>query len=90
MNESDLLWDELSKIYSRWGIEEIPFSQNASSLGESRLREVFTGRREELKKVLHLFYGSERQRLNRLGIYVLLKAAELNAEVNNIQADFLP
>lgn len=63
MNEADRIWDELDTIYSQWGIDEIPFSESASTLGESRLREVFTGRTKELKEVLSLFKGRERKRL---------------------------
>ena len=63
MNEIDNIWDELENIYSDWGIDEIPFSESISTLGESRLREVFTGRTKEIKEVLSLFKGRERKRL---------------------------
>ncbi|MDJ0661288.1 MAG: ATP-binding protein [Crocosphaera sp.] len=63
MNEADRIWDELENIYSQWGIEENPFSESASNLGVSRLREVFTGRSRELKDVLSLFKGRERKRV---------------------------
>jgi len=61
--EGDRIWDELDNIYSSWGIEEIPFSESASPLSGSRLKEVFTGRQKELKEVLSLFKGRERKRL---------------------------
>ena len=48
MNEADRIWDELDNIYSQWGITEIPFSESASTLRESQLRKVFTGRSQEL------------------------------------------
>ncbi|MBE8968033.1 ATP-binding protein [Nostocales cyanobacterium LEGE 12452] len=63
MNESDRIWDELDNIYTRWGISEIPFSESASTLGQSRIQEVFTGRTRELREVLNLFKGRERKRL---------------------------
>ncbi len=63
MNEADRLWDELDATYSRWGLTEIPFSESASTLRQSQLREVFTGRTQELREVLNLFRGRERRRL---------------------------
>ena len=63
MSEADQIWDELDNIYSQWGIDEIPFSESASTLGQSRLEEVFTGRKRELREVLNLFKGRERKRL---------------------------
>ncbi len=63
MNELDDIWDELNVIYSKWGIEEIPFSESASTLKESRRKKVFTGRRKELKEVLNLFRAIERKRI---------------------------
>ena len=63
MSEADRLWDELDITYSRWGLTEIPFSESASTLRQSQLREVFTGRQKELKEVFNLFRGRQRQRL---------------------------
>jgi AAA+ ATPase superfamily predicted ATPase len=63
MSEADRIWDELENIYSRWGISEIPFSESAATLGQSRLHDVFTGREKELREVLNLFKGRERKRL---------------------------
>ncbi len=64
MNEGYDIWDELDNIYGQWGIEAIPFSESANpeNLEASNLRKVFTGRTEELKKVLSLFKGRERKR----------------------------
>lgn len=42
MSEIDEIWQEIDNIYSQWGIEEIPFSESATTLGESFLRKVFT------------------------------------------------
>lgn len=63
MSEADRIFDELSNTLSRWGLDEIPFTESASSLGISQLREVFTGRTEELREVLTLFQGRERKRI---------------------------
>ena len=63
MSEADGIFDELTDTLSRWGLDEIPFSESASSLGISQLREVFTGRTEELREVLTLFQGRERKRI---------------------------
>jgi len=63
MSEADRIFDELTNTLSRWGLEEIPFTESASSLGLSQLREVFTGRTQELREVLTLFQGRERKRI---------------------------
>ncbi len=49
----DSLWDETGEIFSRWNLQEIPFSESASSL-QSNLDKVFTGRSSELKQVFQL------------------------------------
>lgn len=63
MSVVDQIFDELARPLSRWGLNEIPFTESASSLGISRLREVFTGRTKELREVLTLFHGRERKRI---------------------------
>jgi hypothetical protein len=63
MSEADRIFDELATTLSRWGLRGIPFSESASSLRQSQLGEVFTGRTEELRKVLTLFQGRERKRI---------------------------
>lgn len=63
MSEADRIFDELSTTLSRWGLHEIPFSESASSLRQSQLRDVFTGRTQELREVLTLFQGRERKRI---------------------------
>jgi len=63
MNEADRIFDELATTLSRWGLHEIPFSESASFLRQSQLREVFTGRTQELREVLALFQGRERKRI---------------------------
>ena len=63
MGEADLIYDELSNTLSRWGLTEIPFTESASFLRQSQLRKVFTGRTQELRKVLSLFQGRERKRI---------------------------
>jgi len=63
MSEADRIFDELATTLSRWGLHEIPFSESASFLRQSQLREVFTGRTQELREVLALFQGRERKRI---------------------------
>jgi len=63
MNETDRLWSQLSDIFSKWGLSEIPFSESASSLRQTQLREVFTGRTQELREVFNLLRGRERKRI---------------------------
>lgn len=72
MNEADRIWDELDNIYSQWGITEIPFSESASTLRESQLRKVFTGRSQELKQVFSLL---KRKRLLVYGLIGIGKTA---------------
>ena len=63
MSEADRIFDELATTLVRWGLQEIPFSESASFLRQSQLREVFTGRTQELRNVLTLFQGRERKRI---------------------------
>jgi Cdc6-like AAA superfamily ATPase len=63
MSEADRIFDELTTTLSNWGLDQIPFTESASSLGVSQLREVFTGRTAELREVLTLFQGRERKRI---------------------------
>lgn len=63
MSEADQIFDELNRALSRWGLSEIPFSESASTLRASQLRDVFTGRTEELREALALFQGRDRKRL---------------------------
>jgi hypothetical protein len=63
MSEAERIFDELSNTIARWGLSEIPFSESASTLRASQLRDVFTGRTEELREALALFQGRERKRL---------------------------
>ncbi len=63
MSEADRIYDELSRTLSRWGLAAIPFSESASTLRGSQLRDVFTGRTTELREALALFHGRERKRL---------------------------
>ena len=63
MSEADQIYDDLQNTLLRWGLTEIPFSESASSLRRSQLRDVFTGRIQELREVLALFQGRERKRI---------------------------
>ncbi len=63
MSEAERIFDELANTLLRWGLNEIPFTESASSLGLSHLREVFTGRAQELREVLTLLQGRERKRV---------------------------
>ncbi len=62
MSEADKLWDETNEIFTSWNLEDIPFSESASSLG-SNLDQVFTGRTQELRTIFHLLRGRERKRI---------------------------
>ncbi|NES69513.1 MAG: ATP-binding protein, partial [Okeania sp. SIO2D1] len=62
MSEADKLWDETGDIWSSWNLQEIPFSESASSL-RSNLDKVFTGRTKELKQIFNLLRGRERKRI---------------------------
>ncbi|NEQ88869.1 MAG: ATP-binding protein, partial [Moorea sp. SIO2I5] len=62
MSEADKLWDETDEIFTSWNLEDIPFSESASSLG-SNLDKVFTGRTQELKTIFNLLRGRERKRI---------------------------
>ena len=53
MSEADKLWDETGDIFSSWNLQEIPFSESASSL-RSNLDKVFTGRTTEPVSYTHL------------------------------------
>ena len=61
MSEADRIWDELDSTYAHWRLNEIPFSESASILRQSQLREVFTGRERELREVLNLLKAAELQ-----------------------------
>ena len=63
MSEADHIYDDLQNTLVRWGLMEIPFSESALSLRRSQLRDVFTGRIQELREVLTLFQGRERKRI---------------------------
>lgn len=63
MSEADRIYDELANTLARWGLEEIPFTESASSLGITQLSQVFTGRTKELREVLTLFQGRDRKRI---------------------------
>lgn len=65
MSEADRLWDNLDLVFSRWGITEIPFTESApTTLRQAEhIREVFTGRVQELETALTAFRGRERRRV---------------------------
>jgi hypothetical protein len=63
MNEADALWDESGVIFHEWGLSEIPFTESATELGQRQLREVFTGRKAELRQVFNLIRGHDRKRI---------------------------
>lgn len=63
MSEADHIFDELANTLSRWRLHEIPFSESSSFLRQSQLRDVFTGRIQEIREVLTLFQGRERKRI---------------------------
>jgi len=65
MSEADRLWDDLDQIFDHWGITEIPFTESApTSLRQAaHLREVFTGRCQELETAMTAFRSRERRRV---------------------------
>ncbi len=77
MSEADHLWDNLDLVFSRWGISEIPFTESAPTTlrQAAQLREVFTGRIQELETALTAFRGRERRRLLVYGWYGIGKTA---------------
>ncbi|NER91218.1 AAA family ATPase [Moorena sp. SIO3A2] len=62
MSEADKLWKKTKQNFANWNLEEIPFSESASSL-QSNLEQVFTGRTQELSKIFNLLQGRERKRI---------------------------
>jgi hypothetical protein len=76
MSEIDRLWDSLDEIFSRWGINEIPFTESAPALAQAdQLKQVFTGRLSELEIALAAFRGRERRRMLVYGWYGIGKTA---------------
>ncbi|WP_019501443.1 ATP-binding protein [Pseudanabaena sp. PCC 6802] len=63
MSDIDRLFQQNDKIFERWNLREIPFTESASSLRSQTLDRVFTGRVEELKQVVPLLRGRERKRV---------------------------
>jgi len=63
MDEADSIWEESDDIFLYWKLHEIPFSESISTLNLPQLREVFTGRKNELREVFNLFRGRERKRI---------------------------
>jgi len=62
MSEIDDLFNESDRIFKEWNLQQIPFTESASSL-ESNIETVFIGRTEELKLVIPLLKGKERKRV---------------------------
>ncbi len=77
MSQADHIWDELDVTFSRWGLRDIPFTESASSLRQSQLAQVFTGRESELREVLNLFRGRDRRRVLVYGWFGIGKTAFL-------------
>ena len=74
MSEADKLWKETKQNFANWNLEEIPFSESASSL-RSNLDKVFTGRTQELRKIFNLLQGRERKRILVYGAVGIGKTA---------------
>jgi len=77
MSEAEHLWNNLDLVFSRWGITEIPFTESAPTAPRqaAQLREVFTGRIQELEIALTAFRGRERRRVLVYGWYGIGKTA---------------
>ncbi|MBC6422491.1 MAG: transposase family protein, partial [Hormoscilla sp. SP12CHS1] len=84
MNETDRLWDETDSIFTSWNLQEIPFSESASSL-RSNLDKVFTGRTQELKRIFNLLRGRERKRILVYGSISIGKTAFILAVLSVLQ-----
>ena len=84
MSEADKLWDETGDIFSSWNLQEIPFSESASSL-RSNLDKVFTGRTTELRQIFNLLQGRERKRILVYGSVGIGKTAFLLEVISVLQ-----
>lgn len=85
MNEADKLWDEGEAIFAQWGLQEIPFSENAGTLEAKRLHQVFTGRTNELRQVFNLIRGQEPKRILVYGWIGIGKTAFLREVLGVLQ-----
>lgn len=74
MGSGDRIWGEIDDIYQQWGLSQIPFSESAPA-DAAGLDEIFTGRDDELRSVLHLFHGTERKRILVYGAVGIGKSA---------------
>jgi len=74
MSEANHLWDDLDQVFSSWGITEIPFTESTPTKAE-QIRQVFTGRIQELKTALTAFKSHERRRVLVYGWYGIGKTA---------------
>lgn len=63
MSTADDLWAQSGVIFDAWGLSEIPFTESAIELGQKQLRQLFTGRENELRQVFNLVRGRERKRI---------------------------
>jgi hypothetical protein len=85
MTEGDRIYDGQANMLSQWGLREIPFSESATSLPQSQLRDVFTGRTHELREVLTLFHGRARKRILVYGWVGIGKTAFMLEVLNILQ-----
>jgi len=84
MNETDRLWEKTDSIFTSWNLQEIPFSESASSL-RSNLDKVFTGRTQELERIFSLLRGRERKRILVYGSIGIGKTAFILAVLSVLQ-----
>ncbi|NJL02024.1 MAG: ATP-binding protein [Spirulinaceae cyanobacterium SM2_1_0] len=69
--ENAKAWAKATSSIQRLGLREIPFTESPIDLNSDTLSRVFTGRRDELRRVFNLFQSRERRRIlvyGRLGI----------------------
>ncbi|MGA7938219.1 MAG: ATP-binding protein [Kovacikia sp.] len=71
MTTADDIFDQSFSNIQRLGLKEIPFTESPTDLQSDTLRQIFTGRENELRQAFNLFQSRERRRIliyGRLGI----------------------
>ena len=61
MTDIDQIWDNSKQIYQKWGIDSNPFTESIAEI--DRLRQVFTGRDNEITSILNQLQSANRSRI---------------------------
>lgn len=85
MSTADDLWAQSGDIFNAWGLSEIPFTESAVELGQKQLRQLFTGRENELRQVFNLVRGRERKRIFVYGWVGIGKTAFLREIISVLE-----